>query len=595
MRSLFSLICFSIALLLPVTKSFAETSATKFLPPTVVIYAETGATGDLLSDLLEHPQREKIESLPAYQKWLGSDEHKKLMMVTKLIESQLGTSWQQAIEKLGAGGIHLALDGATQSMALLVKSDDELFLEKAKNAIVNLSLLDAAGKGKSVPFQPVDYRGVQAYRADQVRFAIVGKWLVLSNSSELGKGIIDSMLDGLENSLADAKQFRAALATRPSNSRAWAYADLKTIRSVGIAKALLGGKSKNPGVELLFGGVLNTLHETPYATANVATRTGSMELSLKVPHNSEWTPAEREFFFGSNDSGTAPPPMALSETILEARVFRGVSGMWLHGPDLFDEEINAGLAKANSDLSTLFGGRPFAEDILGALDGGLRLLVVREPIDGQVAAKSTIQLPGFAAVARLKDPKSTQRPLRIAFQTAVGFVNLTGAQQGRPPLEMETERSDGKVLLSASYAPEDLAGDDKMAMAASGGGVLLQLSPTLGFVNESVVVASTRTLAEKILDKLADNSQGSLTVSHGSVVTNSAVQILAEPLRLTLAENRDRLINNNMLEKGHDRVAAEREIDGLLTLLEFFEHGDSSLRVSDDQLELSLRLTSAKE
>ena len=403
------------------------------------------------------------------------------------------------------------------------------------------------------------------------------------------------MLDGSADSLADSERFRVAAATRPSSARAWAYADLAVLRSSGVAEQLLSGKSENPGAELLAGGILNTLTHTPYATAQLLSEDGSLRLSARVPHDKSWTPVEREYFFGQNDTGSAPPAVELPDTIAEVRAYRGVSGMWLHGPDLFDEEANAALAKANSDLSTVFGGRPFAEEILGALDGGIRLVAVRENQDSQLDEHATIKLPGFAAVARLKDPTSTQRPLRIAFQTAVGFANLIGAQEGRPPLELETQRNDNKVLMSAYYSADDFAGDDEMAMAASGAGVLMQISPTVGFSGDLVVVASTNTLANKILDKLASEANQSSVLDQKSSVTNSAMLIHAEPLRKSLAENRERLITNNMLEKGHDRTAAEQEIDGLLTILRFFEQADAKLRVGSNQLELSIHLTAAKE
>ncbi len=595
MRRLVAIFCLSFTFLLPASKSIAEPSAAQLLPSSVVLYAETTSTADLLSAILDHPVREKMESLPQYQQWLQGEDYRKLSMVVKLMEAQLETPWRQALETLGAGGIHVALDGASQSPVVLVKSGDELLLEKAKNAVVNLALMGAASNRKTKPFQSVNYRGVEAYHSDRVHFAVVGNWLIFTNSADAGKNIIDRMLDGPENSLAENEQFRKALTTRPTNARVWAYADLDTIRTAGVAERLLAGKSQNPGAELILGGVLETLHKTPFATANLIAVDGSPALTVSAPHNAKWIPEEREFFFGPEHGSPAPPPFALPETVLEARAYRGVSGMWLHGPDLFNDEVNAQLAKANSNLSTLFGGKPFAEEILGALDGELRLVIVRQEHNDGMIADSAVKLPGFAAVARLKDPASTQRSLRIAFQTAVGFANLIGAQQGRPPLELETERSDGKVLLSAVYSPEDLVGDEQMEMAASGTGVLLQLSPTVGFAADSIVLASTRSLANQVLNKVTAGPQESQTASSSSGVTNSALQINAEPLRQTLAENRERLITNNMLEKGHDRSAAVGEIDGLLTILEFFERGDATLTVDDDQLELSVRLTSAKE
>jgi len=581
----------------------SDTSAASLLPESVVFYAETASTSDLLSGVLDHPHRQKFEDLPLYQKWLKSEERTQMMFGVQFLETQLGVSWRSAIEKLGAGGIYFAFDGASQGVAILVKTDDKAFLEKTLDTLVNLARVDAAGNGRPDPFQSVDYRGVQAYRADEVRFAAVEEWLLLTTSNALGKSIIDNVLDGSKQSLSQNDRFQAALETRPHTSLAWAYADLATLRSAGVAEPLLGGKSPDPAAELLFGGVLSTLLKTPFATAQLMPEEGSLALAISLPHDPSWTPAEREFFFGPQHQGVAPPEIALPETILEVRAYRGVSGMWLHGPDLFNEKVNADLAKTNSDLSTLFGGRPFAEEILGALGGGLRLVVVHEPSSVSNAASAALKLPSFAAVARLKDPKSSQRPLRIAFQTAVGFINLTGAEQGRPPLEIETERRDGRTLLTARYSPEDFAtdgdgdnaneNDNEAMMAAAGSSVLLSISPTVAFADETVVFASTRSLANQILDRLPAISEAGTDTSFP--ISNTAVRLQAAPLRAILAENRERLISNNMLEKGHNRATAVREVEVLLTLLEFFEQGDASLQVDEDQLKLSIRLTPVGE
>lgn len=595
MRRLTRVFAATLIFTLPTSVRAAALDATEILPSTVVIYAETTSAEQLLSAVLDHPQRRKVEALPKFQEWLASDDYRRMSMGVKFVESQLGTTWRRAIETIGAGGLHFAVDGKTQGVALIVQSDDVAILEKAETTLVNLSQLAASGNNGGDRLRSVNYRGVTAYRAKEIRFAVVGNWLMITNSSELGKEILDRLLDGASGSLAEEATFRSAHATKPEDAYAWAFANLKPLRSAGVAKKLLGGKSENPGAELILGGVLNTLHKTPYVTAQLASGNQAIELSVAMPHDHAWTPEHRLFFFGSDQLESAPPELALPDTIAEVRAHRGVSGMWLHGPELFNEEINAKLAKANSDLSTVFGGRPFAEEILGSLDGGLRFVAVREPNSQVNADKSAIRLPGFAAIARLTDPPATQRSLRIAFQTAVGFANLTGAQAGRPPLELETQRSANKILLTASYLPDEASDGAEMKMVTSGVGALANLSPTLGFANDSIVIASTRSLATKLLDRLSAIDEPDLGTSSSEAVLNSAVRIRSAALHATLAENRDRLIANNMLEKGHDRATAAQEIDGLLMLLECVDQGNLALHVHDDQLELTVTLAAAQE
>ncbi len=570
----------------------AQFAAAHLLPESVILYAETASSDELLRKTWDHPLRRKIEAATQYSKWLDSNEYKRLLFGITFLELQLDIPWRRAVEKMAAGGVTFAVDGSSQSVAMLMRADDAAFLKRTSNKLLSIARSGATSKRQPDPFQAIDYRGVATYRVDQAHIAIAGPWLILASSDSLSKNILDRLLDGTAGSLAENEKFQLAAKTRNRSVLAWAYADLETLRAVGVAQPLLGGEAIDPGAELIFGGVLGTLHETPFATAQLSATADNVELALTVPHDPKWIAKEREFFFGDKANRNAPPEIGLPGTVAELRARRDISSMWLHGPELFNEEINAGLAKANSDLSTLFGGRPFAEEILGALDGGLRFVVVREPNQARRAASGVLHLPGFAAAGRLKDPKDSQRTLRIAFQTAIGFLNLNAAQEGQPPLELETERRKGRVLLTASYAPEDLA-NDNAARRGANTSTLLELTPTIAFANDLIVLASTRTLANQALDRLAK-----LRVRpprNKAPIVNSAVRVRAQPLRSVLAENRERLISKNMLEKGHSRSAAEREIDGLLTLLGFFDQANAALLMSDDQLRFALRISPAKE
>ena len=58
----------------------------------------------------------------------------------------------------------------------------------------------------------------------------------------------------------------------------------------------------------------------------------------------------------------------------------------------------------------------------------------------------------------------------------------------------------------------------------------------------------------------------------------------------SLAENRGPLIAQNMLQKGHERTAAEQEIDRVLAALRFFEGASLGLTVGDASLDLAVEV-----
>lgn len=572
----------------------AQTSAAALLPPSVVLYVETAATADLLEAVFDHPLRPKVEALPQLQAWRQSNKYDEFIEGVRFVESQLGVGWRQAVEQLGAGGIVVAFDGASQGVAMLAQTEDPALLAKGKAAFLRIARGEAEQRGRSDPVKSASYRGVQAYRLGDLRFAIVDKWLILTSSSALGKDIVDRALDGDGGSLLEHERFQEARATAIGSPSAWAYADLETIRRADVAPELFRGQADDPGAELLAGGLLNTLHRTPFATAHLEVRQRRLALRVAMPCDPSWTPPAREFFFGRQNRGAAPSELRLDGTVLEIGAHRGVSEMWLHGPDLFDDKTNADLARSDSELSTVFGGRPFAEEILGALDRRLRVLVVREPTEQAAGPSAAPKLPGFALVGRLKDPQESQRPLRIAFQTIIGFANLDAGQSGMPPLELENHRGDGKILLTASYHPDDLAAEgDEQAMMAGSSQLLLGLSPTIAFADDAVVVASTRSLATRVLDRLTSNSGSQQTADRPG--RNTALRLNSESLQALIADNREILIAQNMLEKGHGRGAARAEIEGLQTLLTFFDEAAASMDASEGRLEISVQLFPSEE
>ena len=122
-------------------------------------------------------------------------------------------------------------------------------------------------------------------------------------------------------------------------------------------------------------------------------------------------------------------------------------------------------------------------------------------------------------------------------------------------------------------------------------------SPTVAFAGEHLVVASTTGLANELVAKLAA-VEGDASVAPDDdatdAVVNSSVKLAVGPIRETLAANREHLINQNMIEEGHDRAAAEREIDGLLTLLGFVREVAAELVHDDATLRLNLELLRAE-
>ncbi|MCI0360956.1 MAG: hypothetical protein L0211_20955, partial [Planctomycetaceae bacterium] len=256
--------------------------------------------------------------------------------------------------------------------------------------------------------------------------------------------------------------------------------------------------------------------------------------------------------------------------------YRDFASLWRHAPDLFDEGINAKFAEAESGLKTIFAGRDFRDEILGKLEPGVQVVVARQEFP-QEGVTPAIKLPAAAAVFRLKQPAETARIFKVTFQSVVGFLNVAGAQNGIDPLDLNSEKVGDSLVVSSVYLPPN---DEKVRGEA---GLHFNASPTVAFVGDRFILASAKPLAIELMKHV----QGGAAAGDG---INTAVQLDGKIGWQSLAENRGPLVAQNMLEKGHDRTAAELEIDRALAALCIVEGASLGLSVADSRLDLAIEV-----
>lgn len=550
-----------------------DRSPVSLFPETTVLYVEIPHPTDVISTIFDNPLRQKVEALEPYKQAIRTEGYRGFLAGRKFVEIQLGMEWREAIETLTAKGIYFGVDSATNGVALLINGKDAESLELFRAKLLEISKL---GKNPD-QIKSGDYRGITAYEINKAKFAVVDDWLLITNKPETGKAFLDRLIDGkAKSSLADNETFQAARKTQAGQSTGWGFVNIEALREAGVAKKLYGGKSDNPGIELIAGGILNTLQKTPFATVELTFNNSDVGLQLAVPHSNDWVTEEREFHFGADSQGHGPALPELKNTLFTLSAYRDVSEMWLRAGDLFDERINDSLAEADANLTTFFSGKDFGEDILGSLTPQIGFIATKQNFENLLPIPA-IKLPQFALVLELKDPEKMTRELRRTFQSMIGFFNVIGAMEGRPQLEMDIDKlANGAELITSTYIPE--AGEEASATAP----ILFNFSPSVGFAKERFVVASTKGLARELVEnasKPADTQS-----------LNTAVRLDANVLQAVLGDNREQLISQNMLAEGHDREEAENAINLLLEFVGYFKDASLKLDVQKDELLLKFEV-----
>lgn len=548
----------------------AKIDVRRILPASTAIYVEAKS----VAFILEHPFTATVKASNAYKKIMRSPDVLKLLAGLAIFEFAIGDKAEAVATSLTANGLHFAVDRGTEGAVLLADTESSEWLEDYLQKLVKLARTDANSKNQPDPIQEADYRGFHAYEFQKAIIGSIGSTLIITNKKELGKSIIDRHLDSTNDSLLSNALFLKAWSPQAGSKQkdapepiVSAFVDIDALRQAGVAKDLLMGKAKDFAGELLLGGVLASMQKTNFAVGELFLTANQLSVQFRVPHKTEWTEEKQTFFVGPEGNGYATSLVDDSRMMSSLIAYRNLAEMWLRAGDLFDEKVNDQLAQADNTLTTLFSGKDFGTDILGAVEPQLQIVAVEQSFEK--SSEPAIRLPSFGLVAKLKDA-SMRKELKRTFQSFIGFLNVAGAMQGNPQLDLDSETIDGKQIYSATYLK------DRDKKYENGLPIQFNFSPTLAFEGDLVYLSSTNALAKQLKLRPAEAKE-----SNEQSRNNTLLAIDFGALKQALTANRNQLTAQNMLDKGHSRSEAEKEIDTLISLLSLLKTGNAALRFGD--------------
>jgi hypothetical protein len=149
---------------------------------------------------------------------------------------------------------------------------------------------------------------------------------------------------------------------------------------------------------------------------------------------------------------------------------------------------------------------------------------------------------------------------------------------GQPQLEMDMEKEAGVQFITSRFLPTEDNADSREAA------INYNFSPSVAFAGDRFVLASSADLVRELSrENRSDRDAQDRT-------TNTLIQANFGAVRESLRDNREHLISQNMLEKGHSRAAAEGEIDTLLDLMTLVDSAKVQLNRLPDRLELGVAI-----
>lgn len=545
----------------------------RLMPDSAVAYVEISRPEAILDVLLAPATNELISGLDPYQKYLKSKEYGQLQGVVGLLEIRLGTNWRDGVKDLIGGGLYFSVDPATNSALLISRSRKPELLAKLHSIVAELIEADAKNNSRPSPVKSKEYKGVTGWQfGPESVHAIIDDLLVVSNKEDGLKGAIDRHADASAKSLADSPVFQQAAGRKKPEAIGWAWASLDAVRKAPNVEKALNGRSNNPLIELLAGGVLDAARHAPFATAGLYLDGRRLRLRAELPRDASQAAATRGWFFAPEANQAAPAALQPAGTIATLSFFRDLAGLWLAREELFDEKVVAGFAQADTQLGLFFSGRDFGPEVLGELDPRWQFVIARQ----EYAADQPIpalKLPAFALVLKMKQPDEFATQLLVAYQKVVGLTNIVGGQQGQPQLLLTTEDYHDAKISKAVYIIEK--------QAASGQAkVNYNFSPACARTGDYFIYGSTIGIVRQLIDTLAAQDSAAPTAD------NVSLNLTAGPLAAILEDNREFLISQNMLSQGRTRAEAEAAINALFKLAKQADKAALRLEAQADSLAL---------
>jgi hypothetical protein len=527
-----------------------------------------------LIDVATHPKLwDAIKQTDGVERYLASEQYKQLQAAVEMVEAKLAVKWEPALRDLVGGGIYGTIDPLAGGPVLIVKPRKPETLQKLHDTLRELIEADATGKGKESPVKSKEYKGTTGWSfGPGEAHVIVGDVLAIGTQSDALKAVVDRHRGDEKRSLADAADFQQASKSLPADRLGWGFVRIGVGRLIpGITKAL-DGPSDNPAIEFLAAGVLEALKTAPYAAFSLHGDERELRFRAQLPYQQAKAAEKRRWFIAPEPDKAAYAPLKPKGTVQSISIYRDLSGLWLQREKLFNDEVIAGLAQADSGLGLYFSGRDFGTEVLGALTPRLQIVTARQQFSPNEPLPA-IKLPAFAVVLELKNPDDFAKHLLLGFQKVVGLANVVGGMNGQPQMLLDSEEHQGVKIWRGEFLVEPNT-DKKKAP------IQFNFSPACATVGKRFIFSSTVGLTRDLIDELKRPSSTRTTSDNMAIVTD-----LAE-LAGILEDNKESLISQNMLQEGSTRDQAAAQVKLLFDVLRATRTSSLRLASSPDQLYL---------
>ncbi len=522
-----------------------------WIPEQAALCLEVLRPERLLDALLSPAFAERIQALPAYAQRKSSRQLQDLRGLVQFLEASTQTNWPSIVRKLTRQGAAFAVGGENRHL-LIVRGDDPALLDKIHTIARQIAASEAEKQGLSDQVRSAEHAGLTGWTFNgKEAHAVAADCLLAGSDAEVLK-LAAELRAGSGGSLAGRTAYQEARQAVGAAADALLFVDLEQLRMAPGWAAALDQPTQNPLAALLLAGVTTTLKSAPWLALGFYVEGADLRVSA-FAGGEPGTAAVSAFAKPTGGAKGAPESLVVPRQIASLNLHRDLAGFYAAKDELFPQRTS-GLIFFENMMGIFFTGRNLTDEVLAQTQPDLRLVVARQQYDPAMGTPEP-QLPGFALVIGLRDPKAFGEVLEEAWQKALGLVNFTRGQKAEPGLILDREDHGGTPITVSRFSAKEVPDREHLD-------IRFNFRPSLALAGGHAILSSTDQLARDLVDGLRKPAPASTT----SADAHTRLELRGNELSGLLKANRASLVRNNMLKEGTSQTDAETAIDTLCGL-----------------------------
>lgn len=532
----------------------------KWIPDAAIAVLEIGQSDSFL-DLVFDPELAKRLG-PAFGE-PGSGKWRQAIgtwMFRRHFEKKFGADWRTLIRRLTAGGATIAL-GPEKTVVAIIRGDDAAFVND-----VHKELVAVAGRGARPDQQKViekEHDGTTIYSINggKTFHTALDEYVLFSNKIAAIGAVLDARSGKGMRSILDLEGFKTAKAATSGDAVATLFVSPQVVGHVPFAgKQRLQG---NPLGVLLLAVLGDAVQEDAWAAVRFDMPDG--RLAIRLRGNGQPARDGPSAFAWPDRNDGALPNVEVPRQIAGLSLYRDLRHFYSNKDALFPERTSQLIFFENM-MGIFFSGRDIAEDVMGAVDPHIRVVVAEQSYDPAIGTPS-VRLPGFALVFQMRDPNRFGLIAEEAWQKMLGLVNFSRGQKAQPGLIIDRMEHGGVRYSCAYFSHADEKDKNNLDTR-------FNFRPSIARQGDFLIFSSTDTLVNDLIDHLKTASAKPVPACNGMIgVECSRLASLVEA-------NRESMIRDNMVKKGTTRAQAEKSVAAIPAIARFL--GDATMRTGSE-------------